>query len=117
MQKLQTRKIAKTDIPANFIGEVSGSVGVIAVGQKGDRMDDIISRQAAIDEIKERFNAARNWYKEIQDNNGDEIMLARAETTLIDFTECSLMLKKLPSVQPEQKEVANDKCKIYRANN
>ena len=63
---------------------------------------DLISRQAAIDEIKERFNAARNWYKEIQNNNGDEIMLARAETTLIDFTECSLMLKKLPSVNPQR---------------
>lgn len=64
MQKWQTQKMVKTDIPANFIVEVSGLVGVIAVGQRGDRMDDLISRQAAIEQsivLRDISNPDKEW--------------------------------------------------------
>ena len=46
MRRLQIKKTAKTDIPANFIGEASGLAVVIVRGQKGDPMDkeEIIER-------------------------------------------------------------------------
>ena len=80
----------KTDIPANFIGEASGLVGVIAVGQRGDKMDDLISRQAAIDnlmEIIDRPNHAEFLYT-------DEI--------------CGVLCN-LPSAQPDIDEFLRNK--------
>ena len=66
-------------------------------------MNDLISRQAAIDEISARKISAQNWYNDVA-LTGDEVMLARAETALMSFVECFLTIKKLPSVQPEQSE-------------
>ena len=57
-------------------------------------MDDLISRQAAIDALKNRWKKTRN-YKGI----GDDI----AE-------ECELYLKQLPSAQPERKK-GNEKSR------
>ena len=49
-------------------------------------MDDLISRQAAIDALKNRWKKTRNY-----EGIGDDI----AE-------ECELYLKQVPSAQPEQ---------------
>lgn len=76
MQRRQIRKISKTDIHANFIGEASGLVGVIAVGQRGDKMDDLISRQDVIDACTDRHG----------------ICIAKQR------------LLELPSVQPEREK-------------
>ena len=56
-------------------------------------MGDLINRQVALGEIKARFDDAREWYRTAK----DEDIKARAEATIMSFTECSLMLKKLPS--------------------
>ena len=50
-------------------------------------MSDLISRQAAIDALKNRWKKTRNY-----EGNGDDI----AE-------ECELSLKQVPSAQPEQR--------------
>ena len=63
-------------------------------------MDDVISRQAAIDALKEKRDSAKEWYEETS-ANGDEMMMARAESAMMTFIECSLTIKKLPSAQPE----------------
>lgn len=58
---------------------------------------DLISRQDALDEIKARFEDAREWYRTAK----DEDIKVRAEATIMSFTECSLMLKNLPSAEPK----------------
>ena len=63
-------------------------------------MDDLISRQAVLDGLARIAKAKAK-------SDAQKAMMGR----LMFFIE------RLPSVQPEQKEVANDKCKIYRANN
>ena len=59
-------------------------------------MSDTISRQAAIDALKNRWKKTRNY-----EGIGDDI----AE-------ECELYLKQLPSAQPELDEWCTD-CKEY----
>ena len=54
----------------------------------------LIDADAYAQEIRERREAASEWYKEATD---DEI-LARAESALITFTECSLTLKKMQTI-------------------
>lgn len=76
MQKRQTRKIAKTDIPANFIGEASGLVGVIAVGQRGDKMDDLISKQTVIDIVDSYSESQSNVEDVTQDIISDIMALS-----------------------------------------
>ena len=61
---------------------------------------DTISRQAAIDALKEKRNSAKEWYEEAS-ASGDEMMLSRAESAMMTFVECILTIKKLPSAQPE----------------
>ena len=61
---------------------------------------DTISRQAAIDALKEKRDSAKEWYKEAS-ASGDEMMLSRAESAMMTFVECILTIKKLPSAQPE----------------
>lgn len=58
-------------------------------------MGDLINRQEALGEIKARFEDAREWYRTAK----DEDIKARAEATIMSFTECSLMLKRLPSAE------------------
>lgn len=59
-------------------------VGIVQM-QKGEPMDDLISRQDAIDALKNRWKKTRNY-----EGIGDDI----AE-------ECELYLKQVPSAQPE----------------
>ena len=58
MQKWQTRKIAKMDIPVNFIGEAFGLVGVIAVGQRGGSMSLITTRIKRLRELSTSYETA-----------------------------------------------------------
>ena len=87
--------------------------------------DDAISRQAAIDELKTRRDSAKDWYDKAS-ADGDEMIIARADSAMMSFIESILTMKKLPSVQPRKKgkwvraldgipgHVRCDKCfKIY----
>ena len=62
--------------------------------------NDLISRQAAIDALKEKRDSAKEWYEEAS-ASGDEMILARAESAIMTFVECLLTIKKLSSTQPE----------------
>ena len=64
-------------------------------------MNDLIERQAAIDALKEKRDSAKEWYEEAS-ASGDEMSLARAESAMMTFIECSLTIKKLPSVTPQR---------------
>ena len=63
-------------------------------------MDDLISREAAIDELKTRRDSAKDWYDKAS-ADGDEMIIARADSAMMSFIESILTVKKLPSVQPE----------------
>lgn len=54
----------------------------------------LIDADAYHKEIRERYESAREWYKGA---NTDDIK-ARAESALITFTECSLTLRKMPTI-------------------
>ena len=59
-------------------------------------MSDLISRQAAIDEIKEFKNAAAEWRDE-QEACSD--IWHRADSAIASALEIGLRVKKLPSAQ------------------
>lgn len=63
-------------------------------------MDDLIYRQAAIDEIKDMYIAAEKWAYEAK----DEETKARAESCMATNIEMKLRIEKLPSAQSEQKK-------------
>ena len=63
-------------------------------------MSDLISRQAAIDEINKRIKAAIDWFKRCDDADVNDVKV-RAEQAIATFCEASLTLKSLPSVQPD----------------
>lgn len=54
----------------------------------------LIDADAYRKEIRERYESAREWYNEAED---DEI-IGRAEATMITFTECSLTLQNMPTI-------------------
>ena len=59
--------------------------------------DDVISRQAAIDALKDMYRAAEKWEEEAS----DDVIKARAESCMASLTEMKLRIEKLPSAQPE----------------
>ena len=59
-------------------------------------MDDLISRQTAINEMKIRRHSAYEWYVTAKSKDDEEIMI-RADSALASFIECILTIKKLPS--------------------
>ena len=61
-------------------------------------MDDLISRQAAIDAIKEFQHGAAKWRDE-QEERSD--IWHRADSAIASALEIGLRVKKLPSAQPE----------------
>lgn len=61
-------------------------------------MSDLISRQAAIDALKDMYQAAEKWGQEAN----DDIVKARAESCMASLIEMKLRIEKLPSAQPER---------------
>ena len=68
--------------------------------EQPEACQDAISRQAAIDELKTRRDSAKEWYDKAS-ADGDEMIIARADSAMMSFIESILTVKKLPSVQPE----------------
>lgn len=54
----------------------------------------LIDADAYHKEIRERYQSAKEWYNEAED---DEI-IGRAESAMITFTECSLTLQNMPTI-------------------
>ena len=67
-------------------------------------MADLIDRQAAIDEIKNMYEAAEKWGREAT----DEMIKVRAESCMASLIEMKLRIEKLPSAQPEKTEYIPD---------
>ena len=61
-------------------------------------MDDLISRQAAIDAMKNMYHAAEKWGEEAS----DDVIKARAESCMASLIEMKLRIEQLPSAQPER---------------
>ena len=61
-------------------------------------MNDLISRKAAIDEMKSMYHAVEKWRKEA--NN--DVIKARAESCMAILVETKLRVEGLPLVQPEE---------------
>ena len=55
-------------------------------------MNDLISRQAAIEEMREMYHAAEKWGQEAE----DDTIKARAESCMASLIEMKLRLEKLP---------------------
>lgn len=60
-------------------------------------MNDSISRQAAIEAMKDMYKAAEKWGREAS----EEIIKARAETCMASLLEIKLRVDKIPSAEPE----------------
>ena len=58
---------------------------------------DYISRQAAIDALKDMYHAAEKWGEEAS----DDVIKARAESCMASLIEMKLRIEKLPAAQPE----------------
>ena len=54
----------------------------------------LIDADAFSEEMKKRHKAASDWYDSVEDNE----MLARAESTMMAFTECRLTLDAMQTV-------------------
>ena len=54
----------------------------------------LIDADAFSEEMKKRHKAASDWYDSVEDNE----MLARAESTMMAFTECLLTLDAMQTV-------------------
>ena len=54
----------------------------------------LIDADAYHKEIRERYESAREWYKGAKTDD----IKARAESALFTFTECSLTLRKMPTI-------------------
>ena len=63
-------------------------------------MNDLISRQLAIKEVEERLESAYVWFDDLILKD-DYRLSAKADGTISAFIECVLMLKGLPSAEPE----------------
>lgn len=64
--------------------------------------DDLISRQAAIGEMRDMYHAAEKWGKEAS----DDVIKARAESCMASLIEMKLRIENLPSAQSEQQWVS-----------
>ena len=60
-------------------------------------MDDLISRQAATDAMKDMYRAAEKWLRDAT----DDVTKARAESCMASLVEIKLRTEKLPAVQPD----------------
>lgn len=58
-------------------------------------MSDLISREAAIDELRKMYRAAEEWGKE---TNNDEVKI-RAESCMAGIIEMELRVEKLPTAE------------------
>ena len=54
----------------------------------------LIDADAYRKEIRERYESAREWYKGAKTDD----IKARAESALFTFTECSLTIRKMPTI-------------------
>lgn len=59
--------------------------------------DDVISRQAAIEAMKNMYHAAEKWGEEAS----DDVIKARAESCMASLIEMKMRIEKLPSAQTE----------------
>ncbi len=59
-------------------------------------MGDSISRQAAIEALKDMYHAAEKWGEEAS----DDVIKARAESCMASLVEMKLRIEKLPSAEP-----------------
>lgn len=69
--------------------------------------NDLISRQAAIDDMKNMYQAAEKWGQEAD----DDVIKARAESCMASLVEMKLRIEKLPSVQP--KPLTDEEQRIF----
>lgn len=60
-------------------------------------MQGLISRQAALDAMKDMYRAAEKWLRDAT----DDVTKARAESCMASLIEIKLRTEKLPVVQPE----------------
>lgn len=60
-------------------------------------MNDLISRQAAIDAFADMYRDAEKWGQEAD----DVVIKARAESCMASLVEMKLRIEKLPPAQPE----------------
>ncbi len=60
-------------------------------------MDDLISRQVAIDALKDMYHAAEKWRVEASDDS----IKARAEYCMASIIEMKLRIENMPSAQPD----------------
>ena len=70
--------------------------------------EDLISRQAAIDELKAMYHAAEKWGAEAM----DEVIKARAESCMASLIEMKLRIEKISPADPGFDEWCTD-CKEY----
>lgn len=84
-------------------------IGFAKVG-KEKTMSDLISRHAAIETLKNMYEAAEKWRCEAK----DEVIKARAESCMASLIEMKLRIEKLPSAQPERKtgKWIDDNCSV-----
>ena len=61
-------------------------------------MDDLISRQAVINEMKDMYTAAEEWAQGAHDDDTK----ARAESCMATNVELKLRIEKLPAVHPQR---------------
>jgi hypothetical protein len=73
-------------------------------------MSDLISRQAAIDAIKDMYKAAEIW----GEGASDDIIKARAESCMASLVEMKLRIEKLPPAQPDAVEVVRCRDCMHR---
>lgn len=92
------------------------SEAIKILSRREDR--DTISRQAAIDALRDMYHAAEKWAKEAS----DDVIKARAESCMASLIEMKLRIEKLPSAGPEREsaewvcwyeEIKNDTCTEY----
>jgi len=70
------------------------------IAESGKKVEgDCISRQAAIDAMKDMYRAAEKWLRDTT----DDVTKARAESCMASLVEIKLRTEKLPVVQPEPK--------------
>lgn len=60
-------------------------------------VDEMISRNAAIDAMKDMYRAAEKWLHDAT----DDVTKERAESCMASLVEIKLRTEKLPAVQPE----------------
>ena len=65
-----------------------------------DQHGRLIDADAFSEEMRKRHKAASDWYDSVEDNE----MLARAESTMMAFTECRLTLDAMQTVIEAEEE-------------